>query len=212
MEWNGLARRARAGRSDQVSLNELELIRRCQNGDRDAFEELLSGYEQLIYNLTFRYFGNHHDASDLGQEAMVRVYHKIGEFNGRAAFKTWLYRVVTNLCLDELRRRKRQTCSLEELKEKGMEPAAVFRGPEEEAEHSEQARLIQEVLLNLSLEHRTIIILKDIEGLDYNEIARILGCSVGTVKSRLSRAREAFRKQLAGRSRYSGLWEGRMQA
>ncbi|TCL64751.1 RNA polymerase RpoE-like sigma-24 subunit [Hydrogenispora ethanolica] len=193
-------------------MNEPELIRRCQNGDQQAFEELLGNYELLIYNLTFRYFGNHHDASDLGQEAMVRVYHKIHEFNGRSTFKTWLYRVVTNLCLDELRRRKHQAYSLEELKEKGVEPAAAFRNPEDEAEHSEQARLIQEVLLGLSLEHRTIIILRDIEGLDYNEIARIIGCGVGTVKSRLSRAREAFRKQLAGRPRYSGLLEGRMQA
>ncbi len=193
-------------------MTEAELIARCQTGDKLAFEELLGNYERLIYNLTFRYFGNHHDASDLGQEAMLRIFHKISEFNGNSSFKTWLYRVVSNLCLDELRRRKRQNGSLDELKEQGYEPAAIFHNPADEAEQTERSELIQEVLLMLSEEHRAIIILKDIEGLDYNTIARILKCNVGTVKSRLNRARESFRRQLAGRPRYGSLVEGRAHA
>ncbi len=193
-------------------MTEAELIARCQTGDKLAFEELLGKYERLIYNLTFRYFGNPHDASDLGQEAMLRIFHKISEFNGNSSFKTWLYRVVSNLCLDELRRRKRQNGSLDELKEQGYEPVATFHNPVDEAEQTERSELIQEVLLMLSDEHRAIIILKDIEGLDYNTIARILKCNVGTVKSRLNRARESFRRQLAGRPRYGLLVEGRAQA
>jgi RNA polymerase sigma-70 factor (ECF subfamily) len=192
-------------------MDERELIGRCQAGDQSAFEELLAGYERLIYNLTFRYFGNHHDASDVGQDAMVRIYQKIKEFNGRSSFKTWLYRVVSNLCLDELRRRKHQVASLEEYRELGYEPASASPNPEETAESMERSRLIQELLTSLSVEHRTILILKDIEGLEYNEIAQVLGCGIGTVKSRLSRAREAFRRQLADRSRYHILVEGRVQ-
>jgi RNA polymerase sigma-70 factor (ECF subfamily) len=193
-------------------MTERELLERCRNGDPAAFETLLGNYERLIYNLTFRYFGNHHDACDIGQEAMVRIYHKIGEFNGKSSFKTWLYRVVTNLCLDELRRRKHQSASLEEIKEKGFEPAAGSPGPEEAAETGERAELIQELLQLLSEEHRAVLILKEIEGLDYQEIAEVLGCSLGTVKSRLNRAREAFRRQLTGRARYHSLMEGRVRA
>ena len=193
-------------------MEELELIVRCQAGDGAAFEELLSGYERLIYNLTFRYFGNHHDASDLGQEAMLRIYRKIGEFNGKSSFKTWLYRVVTNLCLDEIRKRKHNSASLDDIKEKGFEPGDPEPGPAESYEKTEQAALVQEVLALLSPEHRAILILKDIEGLDYQEIADALHCNLGTVKSRLNRARESFRKKLLERPKYQDLFRGRLEA
>jgi RNA polymerase sigma-70 factor (ECF subfamily) len=193
-------------------LDEQLLIKQCQTGDPAAFEILLSHYEKLIYNLCFRYFGNHYDASDVGQEAMVRIYKKIRDFNGNSSFKTWLYRVVTNLCLDELRRRKNKSVSLDEIKEQGYEPAASFYNPETAAEQSEQATMIQEILLTLSTEHRTILILKDVEGLEYHEIAHVLGCNMGTVKSRLNRAREAFRKKLALEPRFSVLMERSVRA
>lgn len=192
-------------------MDEQELIRQCQTGDPVACEELLSKYEKVIYSLTFRYFGNHHDASDLGQEAMLRVYQKIKDFNGRSSFKTWLYRVVSNLCLDELRRRKHHDTSLDEAKENGYEPAAPFDSPEETAEQSEQSLLVQEVLMMLSTEHRTILVLKDIEGLDYNEIAQVIGANIGTVKSRLSRARKSFRQKMVERPRYNVLTERRAE-
>ncbi|HEY8463478.1 MAG TPA: sigma-70 family RNA polymerase sigma factor [Bacillota bacterium] len=193
-------------------MEEQTLIKRCQSGDMAAFEILLGNYEKLIYNLCYRYFGNQYDASDVGQEAMVRVFRKIKEFNGKSSFKTWLYRVVTNLCLDELRRRKTKTISLDEIKEQGYEPITNYHNPEEAAESLEKYAIIQEVLLTLSREHRTILILKDVEGLEYNEIAQILDCSLGTVKSRLNRAREAFRKRLAVEPRYSILRERSVQA
>lgn len=193
-------------------MEEMELIARCQAGDGLAFEELLAGYERLIYNLTFRYFGNHHDASDVSQEAMLRIYRKIGEFNGKSSFKTWLYRVVTNLCLDEIRRRKHAIASIDDIKEKGYEPSDSEPGPVESYEKVEQSALVQEVLALLTPEHRAILILKDIEGLDYQEIAVALGCSLGTVKSRLNRARESFRKKLSERPQYQDLFQGRLEA
>jgi len=193
-------------------VEEQTLILKCQSGDNYAFEELLGKYEKMIYSLTYRYFGNHDDACDVGQEAMVRIYRKINEFNGNSSFKTWLYRVVVNLCLDEIRRRKHQNTSLEEIREKGYEPVSGELSPAENVENSEKAVLIQEILATLSEEHRTILILKEIEGLDYNEISLILSCNIGTVKSRLSRARESFRRKLSERPRYNILAEGRLQA
>lgn len=196
-----------------IVLKEQELIRLCQNGDVEAFETLLAEYEKMIYNLTYRYFGNHHDACEQGQEAMLRIYQKIKDFNGKSSFKTWLYRVVSNLCLDELRRRKNKySTSIDEIKEKGYEPTADYDNPEEIAENSERNLLIQEILQQLSEEHRTVLILKDLEGLEYQEIAQITNSNIGTVKSRLNRARDAFRKKLATQPRFSILAEGRIQA
>lgn len=194
-------------------MKEEELIRLCQTGNSEAFEILLANYEKMIYNLTYRYFGNHHDASDVGQEAMVRIYQKIKDFNGKSSFKTWLYRVVSNLCLDELRRRKiRPSSSLDEIKEKGYEPTAEYYDPAEAVESTERNRLVQEVLLELSEDHRTVLILKDIQGLEYHEIVQITNWNMGTVKSRLNRAREAFRKKLSSQQRFTILAEGRIQA
>ncbi len=193
-------------------MEEQILIKKCQADDAVAFEELLGNYETMIYNLTYRFFGNHHDASDVGQEALLRVYRKIKDFNGKSSFKTWLYRVVSNLCLDEIRKRKkRKDSSLEEAKESGYEPLAGDVTPMENVLQKERFQLIQEILLLLTEEHRTILILKDIEGLDYNEISQVLNCNIGTVKSRLSRARESFRQKLATRPKYSVLIEGRVQ-
>jgi RNA polymerase sigma-70 factor (ECF subfamily) len=192
-------------------LEEQTLIRLCQSGDLAAFETLLGNYEKLVYNLCYRYFGNHCDAADIGQEALVRIFKKIKEFNGEASFKTWLYRVVTNICRDELRRRKNRPVSLEDIKEQGYEPVTSFLGPEETVEQQELYQLIMEVLAQLSVEHRTVLILKDVEGLDYHEIAVVLGCNIGTVKSRINRARETFRKRLVNEPRYCVLVERRIK-
>ena len=109
-------------------------------------------------------------------------------------------------------RRKNKAVSLDEIKEQGYEPVGSYHNPEAAVESMEQYKMIQEVLMMLSPEHRTILILKDVEGLEYNEIAAVLGCNLGTVKSRLNRAREAFRKRLALEPRYSILVERRVRA
>jgi RNA polymerase sigma-70 factor (ECF subfamily) len=188
-------------------LEEQILIKLCQSGDLAAFEVLLGNYEKLVYNLCYHYFGNHGDAADVGQEAMLRIFNKINEFNGKSSFKTWLYRVVTNVCLDELRRRKIKSISLEDIKAQGYEPVTVVSGPEESLEQQELYQLLIEILAQLSVTHRTILILKDVEGLDYHEIAAVLGCNIGTVKSRLNGARCALRKRLFNEPRYCILVE-----
>jgi RNA polymerase sigma-70 factor (ECF subfamily) len=193
-------------------LEEQTLIRLCQSGDLIAFETLLGNYEKFVYNLCYHYFGNHCDAADVGQEAMVRIFKKIKEFNGKSSFKTWLYRVVANICMDELRRRKNKPVSLDDIKEQGYEPVAPTLSPEETVEQQELYQLILEIFALLSIEHRTVLILKDVEGLEYNEIAAVLGCNIGTVKSRINRAREAFRKRLVNEPRYCILVERRIHA
>ena len=192
-------------------MEEQTLIKLCQSGDLTAFETLLGNYEKFVYNLCYRYFGNHCDAADVGQEAMVRIFKKIKEFNGKSSFKTWLYRVVTNLCMDELRQRKNKPVSLDDMKEQGYEPVTPGLSPEETVEQQELCRLVLEILTLLSIEHRTVLILKDVEGLEYNEIAAVLGCNIGTVKSRINRAREAFRKRLVNEPRYCTLVERRFK-
>lgn len=177
----------------------IELIR---NGNLNAFEQLIARYEIRVYTIAYRYVGNHSDASDLAQEAMIRVYRSIGTFRGDSAFLTWLYRVVTNVCKDELRRRARQnTVSMDEMLEHGQVPVvqAAEKPPEEAVLRKEWQEEIQVVLNSLSEEHRTVVVMRDIQGYSYEEIAGFLECSLGTVKSRLNRARNLLKERLLSR-------------
>lgn len=179
------------------------LIEKIKLGDIDSFEQLVARYETKVYTIAYRYAGNHDDASDLAQEALIRVYRAIGGFRGESSFLTWLYRVVTNVCKDEMRRRARASVvSMDEMMERGKQPV-----PDKSAESLEEAVLrkewqdeIQQVLNTLTHEHRTIIVMRDIQGYSYEEIASFLECSLGTVKSRLSRARNTLKDLLMTRS------------
>ncbi|MGE5552014.1 MAG: RNA polymerase sigma factor [Bacteroidota bacterium] len=196
-------------------MDELALIQRCQAGEMDAFEELLGRYEGLVYNLTHRYFGSQAEAADVAQEAMLKVFRRISEFKGHSSFKTWLYRVVTNLCLDTLRKHRTPPLSLDELEEDGKTlPDLPSKGedPEGALEQAELRGILGDLLATLAEDHRIIIVLRDVEGLAYEEIAAILGCSLGTVKSRLARAREALRRRFLASPRTKGWLEGRLQA
>lgn len=184
-------------------LNDEMLIEKIKLGDIDSFEQLLAKYETKVYTIAYRYAGNHNDASDLAQEALIRVYRAIGSFRGESSFLTWLYRVVTNVCKDEMRRRARQnSVSMDEMIERGKQPI-----PDKSAESLEETVLrkewqeeIQHVLNSLTHEHRTIIVMRDIQGYSYEEIATFLECSLGTVKSRLSRARNTLKDLLMAKS------------
>lgn len=178
------------------------LIEKIKQGDLDAFEQLVARYETKVYTIAYRYAGNHIDASDLAQEAFIRVYRSIGGFRGESSFLTWLYRVVTNVCKDEIRRRAREnTVSMDEMIDQGKQPVPDRKnGPLEEVINREWREEIQEVLNSLSYEHRTVIIMRDIQGYTYEEIAYFLECSLGTVKSRLSRARHTLKDLLLARS------------
>jgi RNA polymerase sigma-70 factor (ECF subfamily) len=182
------------------SLDEL-LVERAKRGDVAAFEQLISQYERKVYTIAYRLTGNYEDASDVAQEAFIRAYSSITEFRGDSSFATWLFRIVNNACLDELRKRKRQwVTSLDERLELGdgevdrqVAVANAEEGPEQVLERAELQRTVQESIKSLDEEYRVVILMRDIQGYSYNEIAESLGINLGTVKSRLNRARHALK-------------------
>ncbi|MFZ5648074.1 MAG: RNA polymerase sigma factor [Bacillota bacterium] len=178
------------------------LVKRCRGGDMDAFDELVRRYQTKVYTVAFRFMGNHADAGDLAQEAFIRAYQALSTFRGDSSFATWLYRIASNACRDELRKQQRQKkVSLDEMI---MQPggnlslAAPDHSPEEHLESIEMRDMVQRHLNELSGDHRLILVMRDIQGLSYEEIATSLECNVGTVKSRLSRARQALKNRMTG--------------
>lgn len=179
-----------------------QLIERCRSGDREAFDELVRRYEKQAYNLAYRLSGNYDDASDVVVEAFVRVFQGLHTFRGEANFGTWLHRVVVNTFLDIRKRSKgRQNVSLEEQIE--LDGDTLTRqiedtspGPEELVEQEEREEVLQRAISQLSPERRILIVLYHFENLSYEEIAQMLNLPVGTVKSRLNRARLALREIL----------------
>lgn len=183
------------------------LVKQSIQGDTRAFEELVVQYHNKIYALAYRYMGNEEDAYDMAQEAFIKAFRSLRSFKGNSSFSTWLYRITTNVCLDELRRRKRRIIPLSL-----DEPLATREGDEVEKEiadsspgadilyeQKEFARYIQGLLNEMKPEHKTAIVLRDVMELSYEEIAEVLNCSMGTVKSRISRAREVLRKKISER-------------
>jgi len=182
-----------------LSLTDEQLVERAQEGDRGALGELISRYEQRTYNLAYRLMGNHADACDAAQEALVRICVRLQNFRGDSQFSTWLYRVVTNTCLDELRRRGRNRCtSLDEALplDEGSVPrqaADDAEGPVEYVERHEVQAAVHRAISRLPYDYRVVVILRDLHNLSYQEIAAVLGTTLGTIKSRLHRARQALR-------------------
>ena len=176
------------------------LVDKSKNGDLNAFEELVRRYEGRVYSMAYRFMGNHADAVDLAQEGFIRLYQNLPGFRGDSSFSTWMYRVVANACRDELRRRQRQrNVSLDEMAESagGNIPVPSMEvSPEESAERNELQEYVQMCLNSLSEEHRLILIMREMQGLSYEEIADTLDCSLGTVKSRLNRARHALKDRV----------------
>ena len=171
------------------------LLQRAATGDMDAFEELILGYEKLIYNITYRMLGNAEDARDASQEVLIKIYKNLGKCTSIKAFKSWVYTVANNTCIDEIRKRKNKPFeSLNKLiqTEDGdiqQQLPADDPTPEERFLEQERREILQQAICQLSPEHRTLIVLRDIQGLHYEELANATGTSLGTVKSRLSRAR-----------------------
>lgn len=181
------------------ALSDEMLVKKAQDGDRTSLSELVNRYERKTYNLAYRLMGNHADASDAAQEALVRVCMRLQNFRGDSAFSTWLFRVVTNTCLDELRRRGRiRHASLDDAMpvEEGVvsrQASDESESPVEYAERHEVQAAVQRAINRLPDEYRVVVILRDLQGLSYHEIAAMLGTTLGTIKSRLHRARQALR-------------------
>ena len=183
------------------------LVKQSIQGDTRAFEELVSHYHNKIYALAYRYMGNEEDAYDMAQEAFLKAFRSLHTFKGNSSFSTWLYRVTTNVCLDELRRRKRRIIPLsldeplasQEGDEVEKEIADSSPGVDIIYEQKEFSQYIQQLLNEMKPEHKTAIVLRDVIGFSYEEIAEVINCSMGTVKSRISRAREVLRKKITDR-------------
>lgn len=185
-----------------MQLNEKQLIEQCRKGDVSAFEHLISLYDKKVYNIALRMLGNKDDASELAQEVFIRIFKSIKKFRGESLLSTWVYRITTNMCLDELRRRKKASfvyidegVSFNDS-ELELQLPTDAPGPQETVERIELKTAIEKALHILSEEQRMVIVLRDIQGFSYKEIARILRIPSGTVKSRVSRARTALKKVL----------------
>ena len=180
---------------------ERELIDRVLSGEPEAFESLVLQNQRKIYNLCLRMTGNTEDASDLTQDAFLKAYQNLGSFKGESGFSLWLYRLASNVCIDHLRREKRrEKSSLTYLDESGaaveLELPDERFSPEVTFERRQVQEHIQQGLDTLTAEHKNILILRELSGYSYDEIAAVLDLSAGTVKSRISRARLALCKFL----------------
>jgi RNA polymerase sigma-70 factor (ECF subfamily) len=191
-----------ATQQDRASLADDVLVRRAQRGDMNAFEELVLRHRDKIYARAFSMMRNEDDAVDLSQEAWVKGWQRLKQFQGDSSFLTWMTRIVINLCLDQLRKHKRHRSeSIEQMDEEtgGVERhmPVVTVNPTEGLERQELRQRIDKALGQLSYEHRTVLILHEFEGLEYKEIAKRMVCSIGTVMSRLFYARRRMANLMA---------------
>ena len=190
---------ARQRPAEPVAWTEAEAIRRAQAGESTAFEFLYQLHSRRVYALCLRMVGNPADAEDLMQEAFLQLFRKIGTFRGESAFSTWLHRMTVNVVLMRLRKKSLPTDSLEET----LEPDAENSGPKRDvgAPDLRLSGAVDRVNLERSIEklppgYRTVFVLHDVQGYEHNEIAGIMGCSVGNSKSQLHKARTRLRELL----------------
>nr|WP_297280353.1 sigma-70 family RNA polymerase sigma factor [uncultured Butyricicoccus sp.] len=183
------------------------LLARARKGEIAAFESLMTAYENRIYTLALRSTGSEQDAADITQEVFLRAWKSLDTFRGDSSLSTWLYRVTSNLCVDFARKKTSEGFAVSIDDEES--PAASIADPswavqpEQAAENQELREELQYALAQLSEEHRRVVLLRDVAGLPYADIARTLGLEDGTVKSRLARARAALRKILIERGNIS---------
>ncbi|HKI85155.1 MAG TPA: sigma-70 family RNA polymerase sigma factor [Thermoanaerobaculia bacterium] len=173
------------------------LAERHRHGDPEAFSELYDRFSSMVFGLAYRLIGNREEAADVAQEVFLRIFRHLGRFRGRSSLKTWIYRITMNQCRSYLARRRRPGISLaDEHPENGMELEATALGPERRAAGHELGSRLNHALAEMSPKLREAVLLRDLEGLDYREIGRILKVRPGTVRSRIARGREQLRQLL----------------
>lgn len=182
-------------------MSDQDLIKRCKTGDREAFNMLVQTYQKQVFNIAYSMLSDYEDASDATQEIFVKVYKSIETFRGQSSFTTWLYRICANVCNDFLRKRQRRasTVSIDKSDDNDnyvAELESESPTPEEHLELTERQRAVRSAINELRTEYKEIIIYSDMNDMSYDEISSILKCPVGTVKSRLNRARNALKKKL----------------
>lgn len=183
-------------------MEESEIIKRSAEGDMRAFEMLVQKYQSGIINHAYIMLGNREDAFDMAQETFIRAYCAIGTFGRQSSFKTWLYKIATNVCFDEIRRRKRRIKTVnvsndENDTTENIVQADESTNPENILSQKELSEVIFAAVESLGDDYREVISLREYAKMDYKEIAKTLGISLGTVKSRLSRARSEIAKKIA---------------
>jgi RNA polymerase sigma-70 factor, ECF subfamily len=195
-----------ATQKDPSTLSDEALVKAAQKGDMAAFEELVGRHRDKVYARAYSMLRNEDDAVDLSQETWVKGWQRLKQFQGDSSFLTWITRIVINLCLDHLRKQKRQRT--ESVEEMGEESGGVERqmpvvtvNPTERLEREELRLRIDKALAQMTPEHRTVLILHEFEDLEYREIAKRMECSIGTVMSRLFYARRKMAVLLAGLKR-----------
>lgn len=190
----------------RAPLSDLSLVERCRANDEAAFNEVVARYKTKVYNYIYRMTSSSEDAEDLTQEVFIRMYTSIDSFRSQSSLNTWLFRIASNLCVDRFRRGKNRTpaYSLDEPMrgpdfegEAGHEVADTTYEPQRLLENVEMAEQIQLALTQLPEKLRATLLLHDVEGLPYEEIAQVVGCPLGTVKSRLFNARMQLRQRLS---------------
>jgi RNA polymerase sigma-70 factor (ECF subfamily) len=182
-----------------VSADDQRLIAACLEGEQAAFGELVRRYQDRLFHTVFRLVNNADDAADVVQEAFLNAYQSLENFKGESLFFTWLYRIAINTAIS-WRRKQRPLVSIEGSRngDGAIDPvdASEFSQPGHALEQAEEERRVQNALQRLSLEHRTVLVLKDIEGRKYDDMAEVLGVPIGTIRSRLHRARTELREVL----------------
>lgn len=186
-----------------MGFDENDLLEKCKAGNRNAFSELVERYQSKIINMAYGMLSDQEDAYDAAQEVFIKVYRNLDSFEGKSSFSTWIYRITVNVCNDILRKRQRKISAIsifsssDDDEEKVIEIKDDAPTPHEAVEMTETQIEVRNAIASLSDEYKTVITLFDIEGLSYDEISSIINCPVGTVKSRLNRARGALRKKLS---------------
>lgn len=184
---------ARLSRS-QLREDDRQAVEAWRRGDREAFDRLVERYQRDVYRLCYRYVNNHHDASDLAQEAFLKAFRAMGSFRGDSAFSTWLYRIAVNTCLNFRSARRLPSTELDD------NIADRSRGVADRMEEDELSAKVRDAVSRLPEKQRATLILKVYQDLTHEEVARILGSSVGTVKANLFHALGNLRKALGGRT------------
>lgn len=176
-----------------LEASENEIVEACRRGDRDAFRTLFETYKDKVYSIALRFCGDESQAMDIAQDTFLKLFSSLHSFRGDAAFSTWIYRLVVNCCLDHKRRSWRLTPIADDL-------IAVLRAPGDSLKsvlHTEMRERVRSAVEKLSPDMRMAVVLRYTEGLSYEQIAEVLGCSAGTVASRLNRAHKALERKLS---------------
>ncbi|MFI5402207.1 MAG: RNA polymerase sigma factor [Planctomycetota bacterium] len=179
--------------SRETRVDDKDLVRRVREGDGEALRLLVERYQERVFALIFGIVRDAHEVEDVAQEVFLKVYTRIAAFDGRSQFYTWLYRVAVNAAKDHVKKRVRRPA--QPLDEADALPGAA-EGPDAGATRSETVRLVREAIGALPLRYREVLALREIEGLSYDEIAAVLKISIGTVESRLHRARARLKRRL----------------